>query len=103
MNASQYERYVAKKMRRRGYIFVSVTGRSGDYGCDVMARTIFFRKVVVQCKFYSHAVGVRAVQEAISAKAYYRASKAIVATNSYFTKPAQKLAKKCGVIMWEKF
>lgn len=103
-NGSQYEKHVARKMKRRLYLFVKVSGKSGDYGADVMARTFpLFRKVVVQCKSYKKPVGVKAVQEAISAREFYRASKAIVASNNTFTKNAKKLAAKCGVELWEKF
>lgn len=103
-NGSQYEKHVARKMKRRLYLFVRVSGKSGDYGADVMARTFpLFRKVVVQCKSYKKPVGVKAVQEAISAREFYRASKAIVASNNTFTKNAKKLAAKCGVELWEKY
>jgi restriction system protein len=103
-NGSQYEKHVARKMKRRFFLFVRVSGKSGDYGADVMARTFpLLRKVVVQCKNYRKPVGVKAVQEAISAREFYRASKAIVASNNTFTKNAKKLAAKCGVELWEKY
>lgn len=104
MTGSQYEKHVAKKMKWHGFIFVRVSGKSGDYGADVMARTFpLCRKVVVQCKHYRKPVGVEAVQEAIAAREYYGASKAIVASNNTFTKNAKKLAKKCNVKLWEKY
>lgn len=100
----RYEKHVAKKMKWRGYVFVRVTGQSADYGRDIKARTFpFLRKVIVQCKHYSKPVGVQAVQEAIAAKEFFRASKAIVATNNTFTKNAKKLARKCGVELWERY
>lgn len=104
MNGKQYEKHVAKRMKWHGFIFVRVSGKSGDYGADVMARTFpLMRKVVVQCKHYKKPVGVEAVQEAISAREYYGASKAIVASNNTFTRNAKKLAKKCNVKLWEKY
>lgn len=104
MTGSQYEKHVAKKMKWKGFWFVRVSGKSGDYGADVMARTFpLCRKVVVQCKHYRKPVGVEAVQEAISAREYYGASKAIVASNNTFTKNAKKLATKCGVELWERY
>lgn len=102
-NGTAYELHVARKMRWHGYIFVKHSGKSGDFGADVIARTLFLRKIVVQCKSYSHKVGVRAVQEAIAARQYYGASRAAVATNSTFTRSAQKLAKACKVELWEKY
>ena len=103
-NGSQYEKHVARKMKRHFFLFVRVSGKSGDYGADVMARTFpLLRKVVVQCKNYKKPVGVKAVQEAISAREFYRASKAVVASNNVFTRNAKKLAAKCGVELWEKY
>lgn len=104
MDGKRYEKHVAKKMRRHGYIFVHVSGKSGDYGADVMARTLFlFRKVVVQCKHYKKPVGVEAVQEVIAARDYYGAKVAIVASNNTFTRNAKNLAKKCNVKLWERY
>ena len=54
-------------------------------------------------KHYKGKVGVHAVQEAIAAKQYYRASKAIVVTNSTFTKAAKGMAKRCHVKLKERF
>lgn len=104
MTGSQYEKHVAKRMKWHGFIFVRVSGKSGDYGADVMARTFpLMRRVVVQCKHYKKPVGVEAVQEAISAREYYGAKVAIVASNNTFTRNAKKLAKKCNVKLWEKY
>ena len=101
---TKYEEHVAQKMRWYGYRFVKVTGRAGDYGCDITARTgLFGRKVVVQCKCYSGKVGNAAVQEINAARQFYCATIAVVATNSVFTEPAKRLAKACGVQLWERY
>jgi restriction system protein len=91
------------KMRFRGFLFVRRIGKSGDFGADIIARGFLFSKIVVQCKNYSHPVGVRAVQEVNAARRYYGASRAAVATNNTFTKQAIELAKKCEVELWQKF
>ena len=103
MDGYQYERHVAQKIKWRGFIFVKRIGKSGDYGADVVARDLLLRKVVIQCKHYSGKVGVSAVQQVIAAKQYYRASVAVVATNSQLTRHARKLAERCGVKIWEHF
>lgn len=104
MDGKKYEKHVAKKMKWRGYIFVRVTGQSADYGRDIKARTFpLMRKAIVQCKYYSKPVGVKAVQEAISAREFYRASVAIVASNNTFTRNAKVLAQKCNVRLWERY
>lgn len=101
---TQYEEHVAQKMRWHGYRFVRRTGKAGDNGCDIIARTgLIGRKVVVQCKCYTGKVGNSAVQEIFAAKQYYGASIAIVATNSTFTASAKKLAKACNVCLWERY
>lgn len=99
----RYEHHVAWKMRFRGYFFVRVIGRSHDFGGDILAWRFPFRSVVVQCKNYSGRVGISAVQEAAAAKMYYKTSKAVVATNSTFTKSARELATRCGVSLWERY
>ena len=101
-NGQKYERKVARKMRWHGYFFVRVVGKSGDFGADIIARDLLLRKVVVQCKCYHGKVGVAAVQQVIAAKAYYRARRCIVATNSRFTSAARKMADKCHVTLWER-
>ena len=101
---AKYEEHVAAKMRWHGFLFVKRQGKSGDFGCDVVAYTgLFGRKIVVQCKNYKGKVGVAAVQEAHAARAYYKAARAAVATNSTFTESARKLAKACGVELWERY
>ena len=99
----RYEHYVAWKMRMHGYFFVTVRGKSSDYGGDITARCFPFGSIVVQCKNYKGKVGVKAVQEAYAAKTYYRTSRAAVATNSTFTKNAETLAKACNVELWSKY
>lgn len=101
-NGKRYEYKVARYMRWHGYLFVRVVGKPADYGADIIARDLLLRKVVVQCKSYSGKVGIAAVQQAIAAKAYFRASRAIVATNSTFTASAKKMADKCHVKLWER-
>jgi restriction system protein len=99
----KYEHKVARKMWLHGYFFVRVVGHSSDYGCDVIARYFPFGRIVVQCKNYKGKVGVQAVQEIYAAKRYYHATRAAVATNSTFTKNAEKLAAACGVELWARY
>lgn len=101
-DGGRYERKVATHMKWNWFWHVRVCGKSGDYGADIMARDFLLRRVVVQCKNYDNPVGVKAVQEVIAAKAYYNAKRAIVATNSTFTKQAKTMASKCKVELWEK-
>ncbi|WP_413560737.1 restriction endonuclease [Bdellovibrio sp. HCB209] len=69
---------------------------SGDKGADI----IFYRttamtsvkKVLVQCKYYSGKVDIKAVHEVVGAKAFYHADDLMVVTNSILTKEAMDLA-----------
>ena len=102
----KYEEHCARKLRFRGCI-VERIGASGDFGADLIIKTFFFRKLaIVQCKYLTGAtakVGTRAVQEAIAARQYYRAQKAIVCTNRTYTKNAVELARRCGVELWARY
>lgn len=56
----------------------------------------------MQCKRYKGKVGISAVQEVLGAKGYYKADKAMVITNSYFTPNAIKLANANDVELWDR-
>jgi restriction system protein len=53
--------------------------------------------ILIQAKRYQGAVGNRAVQEVISAVAYYGGDEGWVITNSSFTPSAKALAQKSNV------
>jgi HJR/Mrr/RecB family endonuclease len=97
----QYEEYVARRMRAKGYHNVTVTQKSRDYGADIIAYDWLGRKTCVQCKKYSSPVGPKAVQEVYGALAYYKGKKGIVVSSSGYTASARTLAKQCGVELWE--
>lgn len=92
-----YEECVAEHLRKAGYKKVYTTKKSGDYGADVVGISPNGKKVCVQCKKYVNPVGVKAVQEIYSAKAYYNCELAYVYTTSSFTSQAQELADRIGV------
>jgi len=45
---------------------------------------------------------VRAVQEVVAARRYYGGSRALVVTNSRFTRPARMLARANDVELWDR-
>lgn len=98
MTGHDYERVVAAYLRNKGYSRVKVTKASGDYGVDVIAHK-GKKKYAVQCKYYSSPVSLGAVQEAVAGKAMYGCNVAMVVTNSTFTRSAEELAKKNGVVL----
>jgi len=95
-----FEAAVAALYEADGYA-VEKTKASGDYGVDILARRSA-EVLAVQAKGYSKRVGVRAVQEAISGALFYKATKAVVATNSFFTTQAKQLANASGVTLVDK-
>ena len=69
------------------------------YGADLVLRK-WGKKIVVQAKRYERNVGIAAVQEVVGSIAYYKADRAMVVTNSNFTKSARDLAKRNEVELW---
>lgn len=100
MTGLEYERLVAKYLRRHSYFGVSVTRGSGDFGVDVIAHK-GSHKYAVQCKYYTSAVSLDAVQEAVAGMAYYNCDRAMVVTNSTYTNAAKELAKHNNVELLE--
>jgi restriction system protein len=95
-----FEQYLEILFQRLGYA-VERTRFVGDYGGDLVLRKDGVR-TVVQAKRYSQSVGVRAVQEAVAAKAYYGCTEAMVVSNSRYTKQAAHLAHKNKVVLWDR-
>lgn len=97
MDGVQYEHYCAAVLTEAGW-HASVTKSTGDQGADVLA-TNANRRVAMQCKKYSSPVGNAAVQEVHAARTYWSATHAAVVTNAGYTKAAQELAQKTGVVL----
>ena len=101
MDGTQFEQYLHYWYARHGYYHIRLTQKSRDYGADLTMRK-GLHKIVVQAKRYDRPIGVHAVQQALAAKAYYKADYAIVATNNYFTPSAKKLAEVNDVILMDR-
>lgn len=101
MEGHEFEYFCAEILKKNGYEKVNVTQGSGDQGIDIIA----FKdgiKYGIQCKCYSSDIGNKAVQEVFAGKTFYECHIGIVLTNQYFTKSAKDLAKKNGVILWDR-
>lgn len=96
-----FEYYCAELLKKRGFIDVTVTKGSGDYGVDVLAEKDGVT-YAIQCKAYTTPAGVKAVQEAFAGKEYYDRMVGAVLTNQYFTKPAVEAAKKLKILLWDR-
>ena len=96
MDGHQYEYYCAKLLRKKGFFFFFFTRGSGDQGIDIIASRRG-KRYGIQCKYYTHPVGNKAVQEAFAGAKYYNCGRSIVLTNNTFTKSARELAERTGV------
>ncbi len=92
-----YENLVYNKLQDSGFE-VQKTPTTGDQGVDLIASKNG-KRCAIQCKFYSSAVGNKAVQEVIAGKGYYSCEYAVVCSNNDFTKSARQLANNQGVIL----
>jgi len=104
MTGEAFEEYVAELLRFQGYK-TRMTPRSGDYGVDIVASKGGV-KTAVQIKRYSKKLDQKPVREAVTGMAVrqYGCTKAMVVTNSTFTKAATFLAaeSKCELVDREK-
>jgi restriction system protein len=97
MTGEVFEKYLKSILKARGYK-VRLTPATGDYGADLILSTDN-TTIVVQAKRYKKKVGLKAVQEIVSAKSHYGADECWVITNNYYTTPAVKLGASNGVIL----
>lgn len=100
LDGEAFEEYLAILFKKLGYQ-VKRTPYQGDYGADLILKR-GDEKTVVQAKRYKRNVGVKAVQEAVTSKEYYRCDKAMVVTNSYFSQQAKTLARANQVDLWDR-
>ena len=97
LSGKEFEEFLAGLFRAQGYTAV-LTAVTGDYGADLILSKDG-QRICVQAKRYAGSVGVAAVQEALSGKAYYQCDAAWVITTGAFTVNAHELAAKSGVKM----
>ena len=91
MKGLEFEEFLKDLYTRLGYS-VEMTKKSGDQGIDLIIKK-HFKKIGIQVKRYSSAVGNFAVQEAVAGKRYYKLDRVCVITNGQFTRSAKELAK----------
>lgn len=97
LSGVEFENLLKELFEKQGYGVV-MTKKSHDYGADLILKKRG-ETTVVQAKCYGKNIGIKAVQEIISARKHYRADKMFVATNRYFSKDAMVLASEHGVIL----
>jgi restriction system protein len=98
MTPEDYEHRCAEILRRAGW-GAEVTGQSGDQGVDVVAERAGLT-VAIQCKLhFAGPVGNKAVQEVHAAAGFIEAAHAVVVSNGDYTRSAEHLAQKLGVLL----
>lgn len=101
LDGQDFEQWCALFLSYSGFDGITVTKASGDHGIDIIAKKDN-RNYAIQCKRYSGNVGNKAIQEAYSGCAFYRADIPVVMTNSYFTNAAKQEAANLGVVLWDR-
>ena len=96
-----FEELICEILVANGFELAENTPATGDYGVDILARQNGIT-YAIQCKRYHEPVGIEAVQQVYAGRAYYECHVALVLTNQTFTAPAQKLADKLGVVLWDR-
>ena len=96
-----FEDFISQLFRDNGYI-VEQTKYSRDYGVDLIIKKNG-EHIAIQVKRYAkiNKVGVKDINQVLGGKNYYKCNKAIVITTSSFTKPAETLAQKTNVELWD--
>jgi restriction system protein len=90
MSGIEFEKYLQLLLRDKGYTNVRLT-QSYDLGIDIIAEKdgdIWG----IQAKRYKGSVGLDSVRQVVTALRHYKCTRAMVITNSYFTKNAQTIA-----------
>ena len=95
MSGEDFEIQIASRFAKCGCQY-EMTPATGDQGADLIVH-YRGRKIAVQVKRRSGAVGNGAVQEVIASQRLYRCNEAWVVTNSRFTKSAREVATVHGV------
>ena len=100
MSGFEFEKFISRLFQKMGYKSYA-TQETNDQGVDVIAEKGDV-KIAIQTKCYNGVVGNSAIQEIVAGMKYYDADKAMVITNSTFTKSAIELAKKNNVQLWDR-
>lgn len=100
MDGREFELFTKELLQANGFMNIQVTQAASDFGVDVLAQKEGV-KYAIQCKRYNEPVGIKAVQEIVSAKVLHNCHVAVVLTNSTFTNSAITLADANGVLLWD--
>jgi restriction system protein len=97
MDGLEFERYLANLLRRRGFTGVRLTERY-DLGIDIIARKDGITWGV-QAKRYGGLVKAAAIRQAYTALTRYKCDRAMVISNSTYSRPARLLAQDTNSVL----
>ncbi|KKK87305.1 hypothetical protein LCGC14_2754580, partial [marine sediment metagenome] len=98
LHSRMFEELIAEILSKRGWN-VQLTGKSRDNSIDMVAFSCLDDipiQLIVQCKRYSpqKKVGISIVKELYATKIDIGASLAMVATTSFYTRPAREFSER---------
>lgn len=106
MTGPQFEQWVAALLTRSGFAAVTVSGRAGDRGADIVATTPDNRRLVVQCKRHgpTNRAGSAAIQRfAGTCRSIHRGDICAIVTNGSFTAgDGRQLARELGIVLLDR-
>lgn len=100
MSGTDFEKYVAEIIKSQGYANVKLT-EYYDWGVDIIAEKDGVRWGI-QVKRYSGMVKAAAVRQVVTGLNKYNCSRAMVVTNSFYSRPARELAKSNNCVLVDK-
>jgi restriction system protein len=101
MSWREFEMFVLKWLKHEGYENVRLTEHY-DLGVDIVAEkdgTTWG----VQVKHYHNIVKIEAIRQVVTALKHYKCDRAMVVTNSFFSRPAKHLAANHDCVLVEGF
>ena len=102
LNGYDFEDYCAWLLKRNGFIGVKQTGKDHDCGLDLLAYRHHV-KYGIQCKHYKkRKVNRHTIKQTADGAHYYHVQRAIVLTNSRFSREAVRDRKFFHVRLWNR-
>jgi restriction system protein len=92
LHPAEFERYVARLFRKKGYK-VSVRGRSGDLGVDLVIMRTGGKQAIAQCKRYRNTIGPDIVRELYGTLIHEGVSHAFLVTTATISESARTWAQ----------
>lgn len=97
MDGLEFEKYIANVLKHQSYTNIKLTEKY-DYGIDIIAVKDGIRWGI-QVKRYSGLVKANAIRQVVTGLSFYNCDRAMVITNSVFSKVAVKLANSNDCIL----